>query len=76
MIINFWKWEIFHYCRFKFVKKDLEVCLFSLIFLSWDFNKKTNEKKWHFGGFNFHRIIPNQNMIRGKKYGIFEIEFR
>lgn len=65
MTINFWKWEVFHY--HQFTVRDMDVKLFSFIFLSWDFNKKINEKKWHFGGINFHKIIPNQKMIRGMK---------
>lgn len=76
MIINFWKWEIFSFCKFRIIKRNLEMCIIDFCFFSFGFNKKINEKKWHYSGFNFHRIIPNQNMIRGKKYGIFEIEFR
>lgn len=74
MLINFLKWQIFHYSSFTI--RGMDVKLFSFIIISWDFNKKINEKKWHFGGWNFHKIIPNQNMIRGKRYSIIEIESR
>lgn len=67
MTINFWKWEVFSFCKFRIVKRNLEMCLIGFGFFTLGFDKKINEKKWHFGGVTFHRMIPNQKMIRGIK---------
>ena len=67
MTINFWKWQIFSFYKLIFIKKNIEMCFFSFGFFTFGFNKKIDEKKWHWGGFNFHPMIPNQKMIRGLK---------
>lgn len=74
MLINFLKWQIYHFIRFRI--KDNDICSVKFLWFNLGWHRKTIEKKWHFDGFGCSSITPNQNMIRGKSYSIIEIESR